>query len=113
MIEELLVTVLGPLVSGEVYPNTAPEDASSTRITYTLIVGASLNDLSGTADLRNSRFQIDVWHADYSALKTLVVQVRAAMKAASFTNVPISEREFYDSDVKLYRIAMDYSVWHI
>jgi hypothetical protein len=33
------------------------------------------------------------------------------MQAASFTNLQISDQDFYEAEVRLHRVSLDYSIW--
>lgn len=72
----------------------------------------SENVLSGSSGLANTRVQIDVYGATYSDVATLAAQVDALMSAWSVQNVSSHAQDFYESDVQLFRMALDYSIWH-
>jgi len=60
--------------------------------------------------LDNTRLQIDVFATTYSEVQDLADQIRSAMLALDI--IPISSGDLYESEVKLYRVTQDFSVWY-
>ena len=111
MILEQMQAVLAPLVAGRSYPNLAAQDAVAPYLVYQRIVSPTLNTLQGASDLQNTRVQIDAYAKTYSAVQILATQVRAAMQAAGFVNLQITEQDFLEIDARLHRVSLDYSIW--
>lgn len=111
MIQEQLQTVLAALVNGASYPNLAVQDAVAPYIVYQRITSVTHNNLLGPSDLQNTRVQIDVYDKTYVGVQQIAAAVRAAMQSAPFTNLQLSEQDFYEVDVRLHRVTLDYSIW--
>lgn len=67
---------------------------------------------NGSPPISQCRMQIDVWAKTYAQAQVLSDQVTASMLGWSVQNVQISSRDLYESDVKIYRMSMDYSIWY-
>lgn len=111
MIQEQLQALLAPLVAGKSYPNLAAQDASAPYIVYQRVVSTTHNTLQGPSDLQNTRMQIDVYAKTYGGAQQLAGAVRAALLGATFINLQLSEQDFYESEVRLHRVSLDYSIW--
>lgn len=103
--------MLAPLVSGKSFPQLAAQDIAPPYIVYQRVVSLTNNNLQGPSDLQNTRMQIDVYAKTYGAAQGLAADVRTAMQAASFTNVELSEQDFYELEARLHRVSLDYSIW--
>ena len=55
--------------------------------------------------------QIDGYDRTYAAIKALGKAIESALAAAPFINLKISDQVFYEAEVKLCRISLDYSIW--
>jgi Protein of unknown function (DUF3168) len=111
MIQELLQGVLGPLVNGASFPNLAAQDAVPPYIVYQRIVSITHNNLQGPSDLQNTRIQIDAYAKTYAQVQLLAAEIRQAMQGAGFINLQISEQDFFETEVRLHRVSLDYSIW--
>lgn len=81
-------------------------------IVYQRISFISENAMSGATGLANTRVQIDAYGATYPDVVALASQIDALMSAWTVQNVSGIAQDFYESDVMLFRIALDYSIWH-
>ncbi len=111
MIQEQLQAILAPLVAGLSFPNLAAQDAAPPYIVYQRVVSNTHNNLRGASDLQNTRVQIDAYAKTYAGAQQLASSVRAAMQGAAFTNIQLSEQDFFETDVRLHRVSLDYSIW--
>jgi hypothetical protein len=111
MIQEQLQAVLAPLVSGASFPNLAAQEAVPPYIVYQRIVSITHNNLLGPSDLQNTRVQIDAYAKTYAQAQQIASDIRLAMLAAAFTNLQISEQDFFETEVRLHRVSLDYSIW--
>ena len=111
MILEQLQAVLGPLVGGSSFPNLAAQEALPPYIVYQRIVSITHNNLQGPSDLQNTRVQIDAYAKTYAHVQQIAAQVRQAMQGAGFINLQISEQDFFETEVRLHRVSLDYSIW--
>ena len=76
------------------------------RISSTPNVG-----LLGPSAMQNTRFQIDVYSRQISEASTIGQSIETLMAASSFQNVPITLQDFYESEAKVFRVSMDFSLW--
>jgi hypothetical protein len=113
MIQEQLQGVLAPVVDGASFPNLAAQDALPPYIVYQRIVSVTHNNLQGPSDLQNTRVQIDAYAKTYAGVQQTAAAVRAAMQDAPFSNVQLTEQDFYEPEVRLHRVSLDYSIWAI
>ena len=107
-LEEILFSVLGPLVVGRVFPDVAPLDTPKPYVTYQLIGGPSTRWLDGTAaDKVRDLVQINVWGARRADVKQLARQIEDAMCASqlvtdtSFVAQPAGQARSDHSDMQL------------
>ena len=113
-VQEQIVTLLsgGTAAGARVYPLTAPDGVAKPYITYQRISSNSENVLSGDSGLTNTRLQIDVYATTYAQATSIAAQVDALMSAWSVQNVSVLLQDFFEGQVKLFRISHDYSLWH-
>ena len=82
-------------------------------IVYQRVVRVIYNNLQRPSNLQNTRVQIDVYAKTYSAAQQLASAVSLVMQAAPFINLQISDQDFYEMQVRLHRVSLDYSIWAI
>lgn len=111
MIEQDIFNALKSLVSNRVYPLVMPQSPTYPAIVYNRIANTAQNTLEGGSSLDQVRMQIDVYATTYSAAKTLSDQVRSAMEAAAFKGTLQTDQDFFEPDVNLYRVSLDFYVW--
>lgn len=113
MIEQDIVTLLSPLVSGRVYPDISPESVRDPHIVYAIIYGNGMDHLDGDPGLRNTRIQFDCWTTSKAASVTLFESVLSAFRGSSISHVFIGRNPSgYDAPTKLHSESLDLSVWH-
>lgn len=106
------ITVLSS-VSTRIYPLIVPQESAMPAITYARISGGQQNDLFGYSNLENPRIQIDCWAKTYKEVKTIAENVHAVLYAdTTFKAILVSDMDFYESDVELYRESMDFKIWN-
>lgn len=111
--EQILALLAGATAAGaRVYPLTAPDGVAKPYITYQRISSNSETVLAGSSGLTNTRMQIDVYATTYAQATSIATEVDALMSAWLVQNVSILLQDFYEDQVKLYRISHDYSLWH-
>ena len=108
---EQLQAALLPCASGGAYQDIAIQGAVAPYIVWTQIVSTTNNTLAGATNMQNMRIQIDVWAKTPAIRQTVVAAVVAAMAAAPFANLQISTQNLYESETKLFRTILDFSVW--
>lgn len=100
-------------VSTRIYPLVVPQQSVFPAITYIRVSGGQQNDLFGYSGIENPRIQIDCWAETYKEIKTIAENVHTVMNAVTtFRAILISDMDFYESDVELYRESMDFKIWN-
>lgn len=111
-IETDINAALDSVVSNRVYPNKLPQSPTYPAITYFRVTGRRMWSLSGSANLQNPRFQVDVWAQSYSDARTTADSVITAMAGSSNFKVGgASDQDMYEPDTQLHRVSIDFSVW--
>ena len=108
-------TLAGPIFTGRVYPNVAPDLVEKPYLTYSRISGleeTTLDTNGGVNNLRNTRLQLDVWAATYGEAQAKAEALRTALKTWAVPNVFQSDQDMYEADTKLHRVMLDISTWH-
>jgi hypothetical protein len=116
-IEQTLYTTLGPLVSNRVTPDTFPATNGTPppwpAIRYSFISHTPHVDQCGDGgdDTADQRIQLDVVHTTFKALRTLRLQVMAAMETFVPPAVIDNSLHGYDETTKTYRATLDYLIY--
>lgn len=113
-LETMLVSALGPLVGGRVYPDTAPAGAEWPYIVYQQVGGRALNPINGAAPgLRNARVQVNAWAATRLAASALMHLVEDTLRAAPVHAAALGALQArLDASGGLRGAQQDFSVWH-
>jgi len=72
-----------------------------------------INTLSGESSIEHAELQIDIRAATYAVTRSVAIQVKAAMAAATgFTSTCITDEDLnFEDDVTTYRTVLRFSVW--
>jgi|LakMenEpi03Aug12_release.lakeMendotaPanAssembly.Ray.scaffolds.fasta_scaffold669702_2 hypothetical protein len=111
MIETSIFNALKALVSNRCYPLQMPENPTYPAIVYSRIAGTPFNVLDTSASIDQVRMQVDCYALTYDGAKTLSDSVRGAMESAAFKGTLQFDTDLYESEVKVYRVVMDFYVW--
>lgn len=118
-LEPKIVTLLSgnagvsALVSTRIYPLILPQDSALPAITYQRVSGGHINSTTGFSDQENPRIQIDSMATTYAGAKTLAAAVFSAMESATtYKAILIGDIDIYEDEPEIYRVSMDFSVWH-
>jgi hypothetical protein len=95
-----------------IYPLIAPDNVPIPYITFQTVAGVPDTVLNGSAGIINSRMQIDLYALKHALAEQLRGQVEVLMAAWAVPNVQLSVQDFYETDVKKFRVLLDYSIWH-
>lgn len=113
MINADIDNALSPLVASRVFPDTADLGTPLPYITYQQGGGRDASTLDGPTDLKNGRFQINVWAATRNEADSLMNQVVDALAAAPLLGVPIGAPvSDYESSLDLRGSMLDFSIWY-
>lgn len=114
-LESDLYTVLSAQCP-RVFPDAAPATTATPYVTWQQIGGDVVSYTEGTlADRRNARVQINVWDKSRLSATALMLQIEAAICAASqFQARPDSAHvAAMDDDTDLRGCMQDFSIWAI
>jgi hypothetical protein len=96
-----------------IYPLTAgPSPVATPYITFQTVAGVPDAVMSGSSGLIKTRMQLDLYATTHALAETLKAQVEALLAGWSLQNTELSAQDFYEADVKLFRVLLDYSIWH-
>jgi hypothetical protein len=113
-LEASLLTLLGTLVSGRVYPDVTPPNAPFPLIVYQQVGGTAYDYADNTIPGEdNARMQVVVWSKTRLEATSISRQARTALVSnlsAQTIGAPVS---IYDSDMKLYGSRTDYGISYV
>ena len=110
-----LYELIGPVMDGRAYRNTAPDSPQSPYATFLRVSGvegATLDANGGTANESDTRLQIDVWALSGVDVDAKAAGIKAALKGWHIPNRILLERDDYETDTKLHRIMLDVQTIH-
>jgi len=100
-------------VSSRIYPMWLPQETGFPAISYTRVAGNQQYNLQGYSSMENPLIQIDVWATTYKAAKDISSAVHTAMQAApGFKAILRDDTDFYEDEIEVYRVSMDFSCWN-
>lgn len=110
---------IATIVGTRIFPVVLPQGETRASIVYTRISGQGDHHMRGPSGLSQTRFQIDAWaqKADDAAFLANLVKLRVDGFSGTFDGGAIqgaffdTERDDYDSEVKMHRVSRDYLVW--
>ena len=113
-VESDLFDTIKALVSNRAYPDIAPDHVARPYIVYQQIGGEAPTFLErAVPSKKNARLQIVVWADTRSAAQSLILQVEAALVAATaFQALPIgASTSVYDEEAAVRGARQDFSIW--
>lgn len=98
------------LVADRIYAHgDAPQTVAKPYVTWQLIAGTPLLNLSDTPPADQMSVQVDCWHTTAAGIEAVAEAVRNALEAVThITSVNVNLRE---PATKLYRIGMQADWW--
>ena len=101
-------------VTSRIHPHLMPQDPTLPAVTYQLVAGTRANTLSdaGSTGVERNMYQLVAWATTLSSADAVMDQVRLALKNAAINYVPLSKRESYDSETKLFGVQYDFAQWY-
>lgn len=98
----------------KVYPMAAPDQTLAPFITYQRISATNENVLDGgKVNLCNTRVQIDIYSKTYAQAISIASAVDGVMCTGFPQIVSLQAQDIYESEVDLYRVLAQYSIWHM
>jgi len=92
-------------------PDVAPDNTAPPYIVYSRTSTVEENYVDNSEPLERVIFTIGVHHTSKSAARTMVDSIKALLRLAAFGGYVIHDRDIYESEVKLYRVEIDYEVF--
>jgi hypothetical protein len=112
MLETEIISALGPLVAGRVWPTIAPLGSATPFIVFQQVGGQSVTTLCGNATPLNARIQFNIWSNDPEITTTIMLSVEAILTEPPFRGV--SQGAFvadYSEVATMYGARQDFSFW--
>lgn len=113
-LEADLVGVVGPLLTGGLYPDMAPTGTAKPYGVYQQVGGPVINPVDNSPPgLRGARVQIIVWAGTRVQASALMASIEDALRAAPLSGRP--EGAFiarYDEHSELRGAQQDFTFWH-
>ena len=106
---------IAALVADRIWPIVRAQGSSLPAITYQRVAGTPQSDLDGDdGDLIEVRVQIDCWARGFEDVRTLaeLVRVRLQTAASTFRGRLLFDQDFYEDDVKVFRVSQDFALWY-
>lgn len=105
-------TGMSALVGTRVFPLLMPQNVTLPAITYQRISGTAQH---GSSNIREARYQINIWGATYASVQGIATVVRAALEewTAGDAGVLIrmvrivNEQDDYEDDSRTFRTIID------
>ena len=111
MIEPTLVTTI-KTVCPQVYPDVAPEGAVMPFVTFQQVGGVEVSFLSGVANKKNARMQINVNAASRMQSMTLMREIEDLLiHMAADTARRGRSATYVDAITPIYESRQDFSIW--
>lgn len=113
-IQEDLAALLEGLCPSGISPEVAIQNSAFPYIVYRRLASPVANVLAGNGQppINNTQFEISSWSDSYAGAIALSRLVTAAMQGWAVQNVLLREQDMYESDIKVFRVIQDFSVWH-
>ncbi|OZI31735.1 hypothetical protein CAL29_28085 [Bordetella genomosp. 10] len=114
MLENLMVDIVGPLVGGRVFPDSAAGDTKLPFVIYQKVGGVDPVFLDGTLpDKENARVQVVVWARKRTEASTLMRQIKETLCGAPTLAQPAGPAVSRSDDVtKFLGSQQDFSIWY-
>lgn len=123
------VTAISDLVGTRIYPDKAPTSATFPYITYGVISNTHVRHFDDISGLASPLIQIDVWSNTRLSAVTVAEEIRVELEnkragiGPTGNQLSVSgiflenDRDLYEppedsSQVGIYRVSMDFRVWH-
>jgi hypothetical protein len=97
------------IAGDRVYPLHRPQDIQVPAVTLQRVSVGPQNALHGFAGLDSNRVQATCYAVSYAEARSLAAACRAAADAAG--HICRSEADGYESEVEVYLVTQEYSVW--
>ena len=114
LLEDMRVALLTLAPAGGVwYAINTTEPPVFPYITMLRVSSTPNVSLQGQSVLQNTRLQIDIYSRQISEAAAIETALESLMVGLSVTNVPLTSQDFYEQDVRAFRVSKDYSLWAV
>lgn len=111
-IEADIVSLVGALCSGRIYPDVAPVGVATPFVTYQQVGGEVINIIKGPVDYGQARIQFNVWSTTRSEANTLMRSIEAALRPPNLNGRPTGALiARYEEITKLRGAQQDFEFW--
>lgn len=111
-LEERLIQLLGDLVAGRVYPDTAPDNATFPLIIYQQVGGRDYGYVDGSLpDREHARVQMTVHGRIRHEVKAIATAMKRRMAGGLQAEIYGSLQTRFDDIAKLYTTRQDFGCW--
>lgn len=110
-----LFALIGPVMDGRAYRNTAGDSPVPPYATFFRVVGVegvTLDENGGEGNESETRLQIDVWALTGVEADARAAAIKAALKGWHISNTILLERDDFEPDTKLHRVMIDVQTIH-
>lgn len=107
-------------VNGRVYPGHLPDPPELPALVYQRIATRRPVSYDGPSGFVRARVQLDIWSKSYGEARTIAGAVRRALlgyrgpMGGLEVAIPdqASDLDLFEPDTGLYRVSMDFIIWH-
>ncbi len=111
-LEERLVQLLGDMVGGRVYPDTAPDNAVFPLVIYQQVGGRDYAYVDGSLpDHEHARMQMTVHGRVRHEVKAIAMELKRRMAADLKSEIYGSRVSSFDDVAKIYTSRQDFGCW--
>lgn len=106
---------LTDLVGDRIYPIILPQAVVYPAVTNEKISGVPLNTMADSTSrgVENYRIRVSSWAETLKEAQETSDEILIAMKSAtSFEAIPVFDQDFHESEPRVYRVVIDFSVWY-
>lgn len=104
------IVAVGTALGSRVYAANFDGQPQTPYAIVTRIDAVPETCLQGSGITRN-RYQVDVFGPDLDPLLTIVEALIPALEAPPLRAITLQIGDFYEGDVKLYRVSTDWAAW--
>lgn len=108
-------TDLTDVVSDRIYPIILPQDVVYPAVTSEKISGVPLSTMADSTSrgVENYRIRLSAWAKTLKEAQAVSDEILVAMKSsAAFEAVPVFDQDFHETEPRVYRVVIDFSVWY-
>lgn len=113
-VETQIFNAVKDLCGSRAFRDFAPMNTVKPYVTFVQVGGEAFSHMANTVpDMKNGRFQFNVWGDGRDSVSALMLQIEEAMVTATeFQARPIgASSNSYDFDMALYGSQQDFSIW--